>query len=200
MKIYLPLILAASLTLAACGGEQAAAPAAAPASAPAPAAPASAPAHDHGAASAASEAPAASAATASAPAAAAGECSITVSANDSMQYDIKDIRVPKSCADFTVTLKHTGTMDKAAMGHNIVIAAEGDVNGINADGAGAGAASGFIKAGDSRVIAATEMIGGGQESSVTFPVSKLAAGTSYKFFCTFPGHVAIMNGTIGVAE
>lgn len=197
MKLYLPLILAASFTLAACGGEQAAAPASA--SAPVASAPASAPAHDHASMVSEPAAPIpASAPTAAAPA--AEGCSITVSANDSMQYDVKDIRVPKSCADFTINLKHVGTMAKTAMGHNLVIAAEADVQAINADGGAAGAANDFLKAGDTRVIAATKMIGGGEEASVTFPVSKLAAGTNYKFFCTFPAHVAIMNGTISVAE
>lgn len=197
MKLYLPLVLAASLTLAACGGgEQAAAPAAAPATEPVPVV--SAPAHDH-ASMASAPVVAASGETAAAPAVAEG-CSINVAANDSMQYDVKDIVVPKSCTEFTINLKHTGSMAKAAMGHNIVIAAEADVNGINADGAAAGAAGDFIKAGDERVIAASKMIGGGEEASVTFPVSKLAAGTNYKFFCTFPGHVAIMNGNISVEK
>ena len=28
----------------------------------------------------------------------------------------------------------------------------------------------------------------------TFPVVKLAAGTNYKFFCSFSGHAGVMNG------
>ena len=38
------------------------------------------------------------------------------------------------------------------------------------------------------------MIGGGEESSVTFNLSALEAGQDYIFFCSFPGHYALMKG------
>lgn len=188
MKLYLPLI-AAALALAACGGENA------------PSAPASEAHHDHAAsaASAASQAAPASEA-ASAPAATAEGCSKLVETGDSMQYNTAEINVPKGCTDFTVTLKHTGSSPKTAMGHNIVITAEGDVNGVNNDGVGAGPDNDYVKPGDERVIAHTKLIGGGEEASVTFPVAKLAAGTTYKFFCSFPGHAGVMNGVVKLAN
>ena len=55
-----------------------------------------------------------------------------------------------------------------------------------------------IKDGDARVIAHSKMIGGGESASVTFDVSKLKAGGPYKFFCSFPGHLALMQGNIAV--
>lgn len=196
MKTYLPALLASALILAACGGESA--PSTPPAaSAPAAASvPASAPAdHSH---HAASEAPVAEA---SAPAAAAATgCTVAVETGDAMQYNTKEINIPKSCADFTITLKHTGTMPKAAMGHNIVITKAGDMNGVNSDGISAGVDKGYLKPDDERVIAATNMIGGGEETSVTFPVSKLSADGEYKFFCTFPGHAGVMNGQIKLVD
>lgn len=195
MKTHLPALLASALILAACGGESA--PSAPPAaSAPAASAPASAPAdHSHHAASEAS------AADTSAPAAApAADCALTVETGDAMQYNTKEINVPKSCADFTITLKHTGSMPKATMGHNLVITQAADMNGVNSDGAGAGVDQGYLKPDDERVIAATKMIGGGEEASITFPVSKLSAAGEYKFFCTFPGHAGVMNGQVKLVD
>jgi azurin len=53
----------------------------------------------------------------------------------------------------------------------------------------------YLKDGDERVIAHTKIIGAGEKDSVTFDVSKLNAGP-YAFFCTFPGHISMMKGTI----
>ena len=55
-----------------------------------------------------------------------------------------------------------------------------------------------IKAGDTRVIAASKMIGGGESTSVSFDVSKIKAGGPFKFFCSFPGHLTLMQGNIAV--
>ncbi|MBH5329327.1 azurin [Eikenella sp. S3360] len=189
MKLYLPLIAAAALALAACGGETAQPPAASAASEAA---------HEQTASAASEAAPASEAAAV--PAAAAEGCVQVVETGDSMQYNTAEISIPKGCTHFTVTLKHTGSMPKTSMGHNIVITAEGDVNGVNNDGIGAGPDNDYVEPGDTRVIAHTKLIGGGEESAVTFPVSKLAAGSNYKFFCTFPGHAGVMNGTVKLAE
>ncbi len=128
----------------------------------------------------------------------AAECKITVEGNDMMQYSTKAIEVPASCKDFTVTLNHTGKLPKAAMGHNWVLSTAADEAAINADAIKAGAAADYLKADDARVIAHTRLIGGGESDSVTFPVSKLKAGESYAFFCSFPGHAALMKGTLSV--
>jgi azurin len=53
-----------------------------------------------------------------------------------------------------------------------------------------------VKAGDARVIAHTTIIGSGETASVTFAPSQLAAGGDYGFFCSLPGHAAIMKGTV----
>jgi len=57
-------------------------------------------------------------------------------------------------------------------------------------------AESHIKAGDTRVIAHTNMIGGGETTKTTFPGNKLKAGGDYAFFCTFPGHSALMRGKL----
>ena len=184
MKAYLALISAAVIGLAACSQEPAAPAAEAPAASEAPAA----------------EAPAASeAAPADAAAApAAGNCATTVEANDAMQYNTKEIQVSKACKEFTITLKHTGTQPKTSMGHNLVIGKSEDMDGIFKDGVGA-ATTDYVKPDDTRVVAHTKLIGGGEEASLTLDPAKLAGG-EYKFACTFPGHGALMNGKVTLVD
>jgi len=85
-------------------------------------------------------------------------------------------------------------MPAQGMGHNWVLAKTADVAGVSSDGMGAGLPNDYIKKGDARVIAHTKVIGGGQTTSVKFATSALKAGESYTFFCSFPGHSAIMKG------
>lgn len=129
---------------------------------------------------------------------AAAACSATVESNDAMQFTTKNITVPSSCKQFTVTLKHTGQLPATVMGHNMVLAKTSDINAVAADGMKAGAAANYVKAGDPRVIAASKVIGGGQSTTFTIPVNKLKAGEQYTYACTFPGHSSIMRGTLAV--
>ena len=128
-------------------------------------------------------------------AAQAAECSVDLEGNDAMKFNKTSIEVPKACKDFTINLKHTGKMAKNVMGHNVVVSSTADMAAVNSDGVKAGLAADYVKAGDTRVIAHSGMVGGGQSTSVTFDVSKIADG-SYSFFCTFPGHSVMMNGTL----
>ncbi|RDJ00470.1 azurin [Dyella solisilvae] len=130
----------------------------------------------------------------------AADCSTTIEGNDAMQYNQKSIEVPKTCKQFTVTLKHTGKLPKASMGHNWVLGTAADQTGIIADGMKAGADQNYVKPDDARVIAHTKLVGGGESDSVTLSVAKLKAGESYAYFCTFPGHAALMKGTLTLAK
>jgi azurin len=130
----------------------------------------------------------------------AAECTATVEANDAMQYNVKSITVPRACKSFKVTLKHTGKLPAAAMGHNWVLAQAADKAGVLADGASAGAANNYEKPGDTRIIAHTKLIGGGQSDTATINVARLKAGEQYAYFCTFPGHAALMNGTLSLGK
>ena len=61
----------------------------------------------------------------------------------------------------------------------------------------AGLAADYIKAADARVIAHSKVVGGGESTSVVIPVAKLSAtGAPLSFFCSFPGHSALMKGSI----
>jgi len=189
------LAAACALALAACGDKSpntsadTAPPAAsidpAPAATPAPA-------------DAVVAAPAVAAQGSDKPAAVVADCTTEIEGTDAMQYNVGSIVVPASCTEFKITLKHTGQMPVAAMGHNVVIARTADMQAVVADGMGAGAAAAYVKPGDARIIAHTEMIGGGQTTSVIVPVSKIQGDGPYEFFCSFPGHSAIMKGTIAV--
>ncbi|MDO4433708.1 MAG: azurin [Alysiella sp.] len=199
MKLYLGLITAAALTLAACGGESKPAQTAVP-SAPAPAAEASMPASEPVIASEPMPVVASQDQVASEPVAAtAGDCAVVVNSNDNMQFDTKEIAIKSSCAQFTITLKHTGKAPVAAMGHNLVIAKTADKTAVINDGMTAKAENGYLKVNDERVVAHTKMLGGGEEDSITFDTAKLKDG-DFEFFCTFPGHAAMMSGKIKLVD
>ncbi|WP_406822295.1 azurin [Pseudomonas sp. KnCO4] len=128
----------------------------------------------------------------------AAECSVTVDSTDQMSFNTKEIVIDKSCKQFTVNLEHSGKLPKNVMGHNIVISKAADMQPIASEGLSAGIDKAYLKEGDERVIAHTKIIGAGEKDSVTFDVSKLAAGTDYGFFCSFPGHISMMKGTVVV--
>src|SRR5690606_7054037 len=130
----------------------------------------------------------------------AADCKATVESTDAMQFTTKSMTIPASCKEYTVTLKHTGKLAKNVMGHNFVVTKTSDVNAVNADGMKAGADANYVKAGDARVIAASKLIGGGESTTFTIPVSKLKAGEDYTFFCSFPGHVALMKGSLTLGK
>jgi len=130
----------------------------------------------------------------------AAECSVDVESTDQMTFNTQAISVSKSCKTFTVNLKHTGSLPKTAMGHNWVLSKTADMPGVATDGISAGPDASSLKAGDERVIAYTDLIGGGESTSVTFDVSKLAAGEDYSFFCSFPGHYSLMKGSLALVD
>jgi azurin len=130
----------------------------------------------------------------------AAQCDTEIEGNDAMQFNKATISVPASCKKFTVKLKHTGKQPKTVMGHNWVLTKSADMAATATDGISAGIDKQYIKAGDTRVIAHTKVIGGGETDSVSFDVSKLKAGESYAYFCSFPGHSALMKGTLTLAK
>ena len=128
----------------------------------------------------------------------AANCSVDVESNDQMRFNTDNIVIDKSCSEFTVNLKHTGTMPAAVMGHNLVITSAADMQGASTEGMSAGAANAYVKPEDARVIAHSKVIGGGESDTFTVDVSKFKDGEEYVFFCSFPGHIALMKGTVTV--
>ncbi len=126
----------------------------------------------------------------------AAECSVDVDSTDQMSFNTKAVEIDKSCKTFTVNLTHSGSLPKNVMGHNWVLSKEADMQAIATDGLGAGIDKQYLKEGDPRIIAHTKVIGAGEKDSVTFDVSKLDPAEKYGFFCSFPGHIGMMKGTV----
>ncbi|WP_417356385.1 azurin [Gallaecimonas pentaromativorans] len=124
----------------------------------------------------------------------ADDCATAIDGNDAMQFDKKTINVPASCKTFTVTLTHSGSMPKQTMGHNWVLSKTADYQALAMAGAQAGLDNDYLPQGDTRVLAHTAIIGSGEQTKVTVDMSKLQKGSDYTFFCSFPGHFALMNG------
>ncbi|MCJ7758390.1 MAG: azurin [Gillisia sp.] len=115
---------------------------------------------------------------------------ITITGNDQMQYDLKEMKV-KAGQTVRITLKHIGKIDKTVMGHNWVLLTSGtDIPEFGAL-AGAAKATDYIPAGTDMVIAHTKLLSGGESDTIEFVAP--AAGT-YDFICSFPGHYALMKG------
>ncbi len=122
---------------------------------------------------------------------------ITVTGNDLMQFDLKEFTVSAG-EEVTLEFKNVGKMPKIAMGHNLVILKQ-DVSsmafGQKVLGMGASATNPLPEASMGEVLAATKLLGPGETETITFTAPE--AG-KYEYLCTFPGHFAMMRGTMTV--
>ncbi|MBQ4812514.1 azurin [Pseudoalteromonas luteoviolacea] len=128
----------------------------------------------------------------------ANECELSVESNDMMQFSKKTMSVPSKCEQVKLTLIHTGKLPAAAMGHNWVLTEKKNVKAVASDGMRAGVKNNYVKPDDVRVFASTKVIGGGESTSITFSTKGLSKDGDYQFFCSFPGHFAIMKGTFKI--
>lgn len=120
-----------------------------------------------------------------------GSSAITISGNDQMQFDKKEIKV-KAGQKVKLTLKHTGSMKKDVMGHNFVLLKKGtDAAAFSAKAATAKASNYIPTDMKDAVIVSTDVVGGGESTTIEFTAP--AAG-KYKYLCSFPGHFAMMQG------
>ncbi|MDX2013695.1 MAG: azurin [Myxococcaceae bacterium] len=134
-------------------------------------------------------------AEAAAPAAAGDVLEVTITASDAMQYDKLEISA-KAGQKIKLTLKHGGTLAKNVMGHNFVLLKAGtDLTKFTA-AAATSAATDYIPADKSDIIANTGLVGGGESTTIEFTAP--AAGT-YDYICSYPGHYAVMKGKLKVS-
>ena len=121
-------------------------------------------------------------------------CEFDVGVGDTLVYDTESIEVDASCDSVTINLTHSGALPAAAMGHNWVLAASADVDALATAGMASGLEGNYLPADDDRIIASTKIIGGGESTTLTFSVAELDKAGDYTFFCSFPGHWAVMRG------
>lgn len=123
-------------------------------------------------------------------------CELEVNSNDMMKFDQTEMKISADCSAVKLTLNHTGKLAKNVMGHNWVLTATADMQAVATAGMTAGLEQQYLPADQSKVLAATDVIGGGESTSITFDTAALAQGGDYTFFCSFPGHWSIMKGKL----
>lgn len=126
----------------------------------------------------------------------ADNCSVSIDANDVVQFSARVLKVDASCPEVQLTLHHVGQMEAHVLGHDWVLARSSDVSALASAGLAAGFEKGYLPPGDPRVIAATHIVGGGETATVTFSMDKLQPGVDYAYFCSYPGHAAMMRGRL----
>jgi azurin len=122
---------------------------------------------------------------------------ITISANDQMKFDVTTITA-KAGERIAVTLKNTGTMPKASMGHNFVVLDKTQDPAKFVDAGQTHFGQDHIAPElSNKVIAHTKLLGPGETDTVTFNAPRIPG--PYTFICSFPGHLAVgMKGTLTV--
>lgn len=126
------------------------------------------------------------------------ENEITISGNDTMQFDVKNFNVTAG-EKVKLIFKNSGQLPKIAMGHNLVLLKKGVsaiTFGQKALGAGANAVNPLPDSLKGDVIASTKLLGPGEQDVVSFTAPKEKG--AYEYVCTFPGHFAMMRGTMTV--
>ncbi|MEG9328336.1 azurin [Salinimicrobium catena] len=119
-----------------------------------------------------------------------GVVEVQLTGDDQMKFNLKEIKV-KAGQTVKLTLKHVGQLEENVMGHNFVLLKQGTDLAKFAQQAASAKSNDYIPQNTDKVIANTEMIGGGEETTIEFKAP--AAGT-YDFICSFPGHYIQMQG------
>jgi len=119
------------------------------------------------------------------------EVEIKLTADDMMQYSMKEIKVPAG-SKVELEFSHVGTMTVEMMGHNFVLLKQGVDLTTFAQGAMTMKDNGYLPEDMSDVIVNTKMLGGGESTEIEFDAPE--PGT-YQYLCTFPGHYGTMQGT-----
>ena len=128
----------------------------------------------------------------------ASNCEIKIEGSDMMKYDVAEITLDTSFDQTNISLKHAGKLPINAMGHNIVIVEEINLSKITQQiNFSLGVEKGYLPESED-IIFISAMVGGGDTTELEMDMSKLDKTKSYVFFCSFPGHWALMRGKIKI--
>ncbi|MEX0994697.1 MAG: plastocyanin/azurin family copper-binding protein [Balneolaceae bacterium] len=120
---------------------------------------------------------------------------IEIEGRDNLQYNVKEI-VAEPGEELRIVFKTISNMPPAAMQHNIaILKSDADVDAF-ANASMMARDNEFIAPEmEDQLIAHTEMIGGGETSTIEFTVPEEPG--EYLYICTFPGHYqAGMKGVL----
>jgi len=115
-----------------------------------------------------------------------------------MQFDIKNFQA-KPGESIRLTLKNIGSIPKIAMGHNWVLLKKGADAisfGQKVLASGGSATNPLPKSLLGDVLAHTKLLGPGESESISFTAPTIEG--EYEYVCTFPGHFAMMRGSMEV--
>ena len=123
---------------------------------------------------------------------------IIITGNDAMQFDVKKFQASPG-EPLKLTFKNIGSLPKIAMGHNLVILKKGVdalAFGQKVLASGGSVNNALPKSLLGEVLAHSKLLGPGESETII-----LTAPTKpgdYHYVCTFPGHFAMMRGTMEV--
>ena len=123
---------------------------------------------------------------------------VLITGNDAMQFDQKNFSAMPG-EPIELTLKNIGSMPKIAMGHNLVILkknVDAIAFGQKVLASGGSASNPLPKSLLVDVIAHTQLLGPGESETINFNAPNEAG--EYDYVCTFPGHFAMMRGSMVV--
>lgn len=128
-----------------------------------------------------------------------GVAQVTIGGNDQMQYTVHEFSV-EAGQEVELTFVHEGNLPVEAMGHNVVILPAGEdyvafAQKVQSEG-GRLENDYLPESMREGLIAHTDMVGGGETSTVRFTAPETPG--EYPYLCTFPAHYATMNGIMTV--
>ncbi|MFD0932684.1 azurin [Psychroflexus salinarum] len=123
-----------------------------------------------------------------------GVTRVYLTGSDQMKFNKNEI-VVNAGDKVVLTFEHVGKMSKETMGHNFVLLKKG----TNVQEFGQEALeykdNDYIPEDTNAIITHTKMLGGGEKTEITFEAPEKG---NYDYICSFPGHVALMNGILVV--